>query len=266
MRMKQNKWRTQLQRYLIFLQSIRQGLIIYSKYLSIKQIGPYTFIFGIWIIKEFFVYIRDNQNNNPIKAIYVGYKNLRIGIRVLHFKQSKLFFRNKCLNTVYIHKKHVHASSQNFKHLQQAQKFIQYLLSDVIERLFIQQERIDEQRIKLLIQINQGIIEFCEENDTVEEALIKKFRKKKDVLSTLLLELQRMFSRKTQNFRFNNILRKASQKVEQYLQMKSCQPCQPSASNYFISSQQSFNNNASINRSEHKEPHGDTMYFFYQRN
>lgn len=44
-------------------------------------------------------------------------------------------------------------------------------------------------RVKLLIYINQGFIEFCEENDPVEEALMKKLRKKKNVLSTLLFEL-----------------------------------------------------------------------------
>ncbi|CAD8115860.1 unnamed protein product [Paramecium primaurelia] len=169
----------------------------------------------------------------------------------------KIYFLKINAQTQFIFpQKHVHASSQNFSLLQQAQKFFKYLPSDVIERLFIQQVGIDEQK---------RFIEFCEENDPVEEALMKKLRKKKNVLSTLLFELQEYSLERPKIIDLiTQILRKASQKGEQYLQMKSYQPFQPSASNYFVSSQQSFNN-SSINRSEQKEPHGDRLYFFQQR-
>ncbi|CAD8213795.1 unnamed protein product [Paramecium octaurelia] len=74
---------------------------------------------------------------------------------LVHMKHSKLLSQKQMLNTVHITKKHAHASIKKFKNLQTVQTFIKSLLSDEIERLFIQQEMLDD--------LTKEVEKYCEQ-------------------------------------------------------------------------------------------------------
>ncbi|CAD8127571.1 unnamed protein product [Paramecium sonneborni] len=188
----------------------------------------------------------------------------------VHVKHTKLLSQKQMLNTVHIPKKHVHSSITKFKYLQIVQRFIKSLLSDEIERLFIQQDMVDE--------LTKEVQKHCEENDPDEEALMRYLETKKmffkhhlqqrtggmlkNALSKLG-EIHKKLKFYSQQLRLKGLdfaegkFKSGCAFTSNELQMKSCQR---TASNHFVSSQQSFEN-VSINHSEHSKPHGGKDVF-----
>ncbi|CAD8192323.1 unnamed protein product [Paramecium pentaurelia] len=188
----------------------------------------------------------------------------------VHVKHAKLLSQKQMLNTVHIPKKHVHASITKFKYLQIVQKFIKSLLSDEIERLFIQQDMVDE--------LTKEVQKYCEENDPDEEALMRYLGTKKmffqhhlqqrtrGMLKNALSKLGEIHQKlkfQSQQLRLKGLdfteskFKSGCAFNSNELQMKSCQR---TTSNHFVSSQQSFDN-VSINHSEHSKPHGGKDVF-----